>query len=311
MVRVLLNYKCEICGRSSFKNWRGFSIHLRSHKITTQDYWKKYPYQYDEPTGIYGVDYVTCPVCNNNRQFQSLTQHLINKHQMSVETFMTCFPDKKVFTTKYSKMRADFCRKGSIKNWSDSEYRKKRSEYCSEFFSRINSGSVRPVQSETAKKTLERLWKDPEYQKKQSELMKQRHKTGDIETAVLNGWSKKWIKYETFDHHIITLKSSYELQVAKFLDANGIRYEYERMYPYHDSYSDKDRKYYADFYLPEYNIVLEVKASWAIDRYQTNRDKMLAVLETGTKYKFITERELGKLVSKEEFETLIQSNVNE
>jgi hypothetical protein len=307
----VLKYQCQLCDRSTFKNWRDFVTHLRRHKIRKKEYFERFPYIYPEPVGVYGVDYVTCPICNDNREFQSLTQHLINKHKILTEEFLVKFPGKKLFTEKYSKMRADFCRKGLTKNWADPEYRKKRSEYCSEFFSKINSGSKRPVQSETMKKTLKRLWKDEEYCKKQSERMKERHKSGELERQVLNGFGKKWIKHETWYGKIATLKSSYEVYVAKFLDENKIMYEYEKMYEYHDSYSDRDRKYYADFYLPDYNIVLEVKASWAIDRYQVLRDKMLAVLETGTRYKYVTERDLGKLVSLKEFEMLIQSNNNE
>ena len=290
------------------KNWKGFSNHLRKHKISSKEYWNLYPYQYEEPAGIYGVNYVTCPICNDNRQFQSLTQHIINKHNLTIEKFLQEYPNAKLFTNKYSEMRSKFCKKGLRKNWSNPEYKKKRSEYCSEFFSRINSGSSRLIQSKVLTETLNRLWQDPEYRNKQSERMKQRHKSGEIESSILSGFHKNWIKYEKLDGTIITLKSSYELIVAEFLDSNSIVYEYEKVYDYFDSIKRCNRKYYADFYLPDYNIVLEVKASWALDN-QCVRDKMIGVLNTKTNYKFITERELEKLVSKEEFEMLIQSNI--
>ncbi len=40
-------YKCEICDRG-FKNYIGLSSHIRSHKITTKEYYDKYLKKYDE-----------------------------------------------------------------------------------------------------------------------------------------------------------------------------------------------------------------------------------------------------------------------
>ena len=302
---------CKICGECiTSKNWRGFSTHLKKHKITYREYKEKFPKTYEEPTGEYGVDYVLCPICNNNRQFQSLTQHIINKHNLSTEQFLVKYPKHKLFTTKYSEMRANYCRKGSIKNWSSEEYRKKRSEYCSKFFSELNSGAKRPAQSKNLTKTLNRLWTDPEYRKKQSDKCKAQHESGELTKAIVNGFRSNWIKYTTVYETVITLKSSYELEVVKFFEKFNIDYEYEKVYDYYDTERKKYRKYYADFYLPSYDMVLEVKASWATDK-TNNRDKMLGVVKTGTKFKFITERELEKLVSMEDFETMIQSKVNE
>ena len=63
-------YTCEICHKEVLL--RGFGAHVKSHGISPSEYWCKYPYPYEDPEGTYGVDYITCPICNNNRSFQFL-----------------------------------------------------------------------------------------------------------------------------------------------------------------------------------------------------------------------------------------------
>lgn len=61
------------------------------------------------------------------------------------------------------------------------------------------------------------------------------------------------------------LKGTWELIVAKWLDANHIEWQYETSYFYYE-WNGK-RKYYPDFYLPKLNIYVEVKG------YETERDR--------------------------------------
>ena len=52
------------------------------------------------------------------------------------------------------------------------------------------------------------------------------------------------------------VKSLEEVQVANFLTANGIRFEYERKYPV-ATVSSAHRQYQPDFYLPEHDVYIE------------------------------------------------------
>jgi very-short-patch-repair endonuclease/endogenous inhibitor of DNA gyrase (YacG/DUF329 family) len=56
--------KCEICGRK-FNNYRSFSQHLRSHKITAKDYYDKFLKKENE--GI-------CPICGKKTDFYSISR---------------------------------------------------------------------------------------------------------------------------------------------------------------------------------------------------------------------------------------------
>lgn len=298
-------YKCEICGKEFLL--RGFGTHIKSHNMTKEEYWSKYKYPY-ELEGKYGDDYVLCPICNDNKPYDTLKQHLRMKHNMSIEDFLLSYPGYKTFTEHYHKIQSDRCRKGLEKSWSSIEYRQKKIEYL-----RANphlkqmTPEQREHQKRVASERLKKDWQRPDYQQKMSEKMSNQHKNQNLQKAILNGQRKHWEEHISWENKTFKIKSSYEELVANLLDSLKISYDYEKVFKYFDSKRKKYRNYYADFYLIDYDVVLEVKASWAIED-QTVLDKMKGVLQTGTKFKFITEQELGQLVSIEQLEKLIQSD---
>ena len=58
------------------------------------------------------------------------------------------------------------------------------------------------------------------------------------------------------------VKSLEEVSIANFLFLNGVRYEYERAYPF-ESADPEHRSYKLDFYLPDYDLYIE---HFGIDR---------------------------------------------
>lgn len=88
-------------------------------------------------------------------------------------------------------------------------------------------------------------------------------KSADLETLKSKYDQEKYIHEKEFEKKqtLTTLnnekvKSLEEIKIANFLFINGIKYEYEKLYPYEDE--DKMRKAYRpDFYLSEYDIYLE------------------------------------------------------
>ena len=229
---------------------------------------------------------------------------------MSIEEFLVKYPDSKIQTSKYRDIQADRCRKGLKKNWSNPEYVEKRKQYLRDHPNlKPLTEEQRKYQKSQLSNRLVELWKNPDYRSKKSEETKLRHESGELTDAIMTGQGKYRIRYECPDGRVVSLKSTYEVIVADFLKDCNIIYRYEKIFSYYDTEKCKYRKYYADFFLPDYNIVLEVKAHWAIDR-QNNIDKMKGVLDSGVRFMFITERELGYLVSKDKFEELIQSNKN-
>ena len=75
--------------------------------------------------------------------------------------------------------------------------------------------------------------------------------------------SKTKLYYECVDKTIVYLQSSYEVQLAKSLDANNIRWE--RPLPINwTSDNGLVHKYYPDFYLIEYDVYMDTKNDYLI-----------------------------------------------
>lgn len=90
------------------------------------------------------------------------------------------------------------------------------------------------------------------------------------------GWKKVYYKN-------VVLRSNWERLTAKFLDKYGIKWEYETLtIPYYDSLRKITANTIPDFYLPEYNTVIEVKSNGELRSMQT-RDKMEAICQQGYK----------------------------
>lgn len=68
------------------------------------------------------------------------------------------------------------------------------------------------------------------------------------------------------EYNGVILNGSWELMVAKYLDFNNIKWERPSI-PFEYIWENKTHLYYPDFYLPEYDIYLEVKG------YERERDK--------------------------------------
>ena len=68
------------------------------------------------------------------------------------------------------------------------------------------------------------------------------------------------------EYNGVILNGSWELMVAKYLDFNNIKWERPSI-PFEYIWENKIHLYYPDFYLPEYDIYLEVKG------YERERDK--------------------------------------
>ena len=68
----------------------------------------------------------------------------------------------------------------------------------------------------------------------------------------------------SIDYNGIKLGSSYELAVAMSLDENNIKWIKPKPMPYHDN-TGRKRQYFADFYLPKFNVFLDPKNDYLIN----------------------------------------------
>jgi len=88
-------------------------------------------------------------------------------------------------------------------------------------------------------------------------------------------WSKR-SDYVRIDGSVVSMDSTWEVACAQRLDELGISWERDPSIKIH--YRDKklrSRNYIPDFYLPEYDIYLEVKGYWTDRAKWKMRDVMV------------------------------------
>ena len=73
-----------------------------------------------------------------------------------------------------------------------------------------------------------------------------------------------WHTSKTVEYNGTNLDSTYEVEVAKELDENQVKWERPTYFLWEDSKGVKHR-YYPDFYLPEYNVYLDPKNDYLIN----------------------------------------------
>lgn len=106
-------------------------------------------------------------------------------------------------------------------------------------------------------------------------------------------WDKNFkFKFRTFHHNTwenktVFLRSAYELEYAKFLDSNKIKYDVESIrLEYYDSQKNMYRCSVPDFYLPDLNMIVEIKSFFTYDK-QNMLDKFKAFKDNNYNYKLI------------------------
>ena len=276
--------------------------------------------------------YLTCPYCGKSG-YKNLPSHTRQSHGKNLEALLEDFPDiqyehpeyvknrltsmretckKPEFKEKMSKIRKDYFEKnpemkefyskkiinqmetGNIKSMSGWEGLKNHIENDKEFankISKIRSNNLKhrwENNRELMMSDIMKGWTD-EIRERQSEittnyLMSIKNK--DI-TTLTEKQKEMW-----FSEKInILFRSSWEKQLAEFLYDKSIEFEYEN---YKFKY-DKTHNYIVDFYLPKYNLFIEVKPIVMID--QIVIDKLNAVIEEGKKIILFTENELQDIDS--------------
>lgn len=144
---------------------------------------------------------------------------------------------------------------------------------------KINSQLYHDVHSKILSQLNRERFSDEEYKK---QYMKKLYDS-----------SKK--EYIDCENNTVYFRSSWELKLHNYLITNNIKYLYESL---KISYScnGKNHTYTPDFYLVDYNVILEVKPKMFVSN-NVNQIKRQKSLEAGFKHLFVTEKELSDLNS--------------
>jgi len=133
-----------------------------------------------------------------------------------------------------------------------------------QFIKAKNLGLPKPEVSEQTRKKISKKNKGKKYTKE--EKLK---KSLEMKKAVKDhpeSYTKNNIvgRVKNIEYNGVTFKGSWEVIVAKWFDKNNIKWKYEsKSFDYE---WNGTRKYFPDFYLPDFNVYVEVKG------YETERD---------------------------------------
>lgn len=151
---------------------------------------------------------------------------------------------------------------------------------------------------------IEPEWKKRDRHKKISDTLKEKIGNGLIKLT-----PPKKIRYKSLLNGMIYLRSGWETHVAKFLDKNGIKWIYEPFaIKYRDSAQNQFRSTIPDFYLPDYNLLIEVKGFMKKDKTKNTKDKLKGLTKAGYNALLWSDDEIEKIKKKKFDELIMQIN---
>lgn len=113
------------------------------------------------------------------------------------------------------------------------------------------------------------------------------HFNGKLNIPKQNRYISGW--HTTWNNKKVYYRSSYELDYALELDKQKIDYQMEKLrILYWDSQLQRQRVAIPDFYLKDYNMIVEIKSNYTYDEKNMN-DKIKAYKEHGYDFKLILE----------------------
>ncbi len=126
----------------------------------------------------------------------------------------------------------------------------------------------------------------------------------------LSDYGQKIPYYSEINVKTVNLRSKWEKATAEFLDKIGLKWSYE---PFSIKYWDSQRKIYAftfpDFYIPELNMIIEVKGNGEFKSRKTI-DKVNGIKSSGFKILLFGRKEIKQIRENQEDVTKLLAGVN-
>jgi len=208
-------------------------------------------------------DHVICPICGKQMKYIN-NSHLRSHGYNSEKEFKDDYPDAELRASSVSDNTLNHLRK--LNSDPDLQSAKAKNGWTDD---------RRKQKSDQMKDVCYHLHNDDKYADSRAKIYKNRH-----------GIKKKFIRS---DGRVINCRSFLEWKICLFLDSNNFNYEYETLeIRYFNDYDKKYKMYIPDFYLPDYNLIIEGKYSNETE-YESVISKMNAAIDKGYKYMFVDE----------------------
>lgn len=273
------------------------------------------------------INYVICKLCG--KRGKTLTQHLKLKHDLSRQEYENNYHSPAVCLETHAKKselgkqwndrlnsdpelskKCAEARRKSInlpqvreaqrnymRNWLNSEEGKEWNRRNMSYVKQLYGGEVAFQELATEAKRKSQLFHEV-HSKIASDMMKKLHENKEWEQQLVKkAFDSSRKEYVDINGDVIYLRSSYELTLHNYLITNKIPHEYESVrITYEMKSNSKSYTYIPDFYLPDKNILLEVKPDVYVLN-KVNQIKHEASIEAGFIHLFVTEKELKDLNS--------------
>jgi hypothetical protein len=122
-------------------------------------------------------------------------------------------------------------------------------------------------------------------------------KYGVNSTMLIPGIRKGWYKIKIYKNSDLTYQTKYELHFIEFCNINNIEIKNGIPIPY--KINDENHTYYPDFYIPKYNLIIEIKSDYTYEKYKIrNLIKMEYTLKNNYNYLFVINKNYDELLTK-------------
>jgi very-short-patch-repair endonuclease len=127
---------------------------------------------------------------------------------------------------------------------------------------------------------------------KQSCLKKFGVENASQNPEVFSKQQKRRYEIRNYNNSELFYQGSYE---KDFLDKYYNKIEIKKIEPISYRYENKNKKYFPDFYLPDYNLIVEIKSSYIYEKHKKqNLCKRKACINNGYNYIFIINKNYSK-----------------
>lgn len=268
-------------------------------------------------------DFVVCPYCSE--KLRDLYTHIRCKHHKTKKEALQDFPGMefrcKILTDKVQKINKRIANTSEVQEKrrkslkvryeTDSDLRYRISSLSREMWKREGHRELvsRKVKEKT-RKANKIKWSNKEYhdkvsskiRKTQNKPEKRQHMSKVSSENIIEGriGSKRFKVH--INGRVQCLRSKLEYKTYEYLNSLNIYYEYENIKIPYTSYDGSEKIYIIDYYIPKYNLIIEVKPSYKLTRKSwikknieesTNIQlKKEVSVKSGYRYTFVTEDDL-------------------
>lgn len=298
--------ECKLC-KQNFKNAKSLTAHLISHKLTSKEYFDKF-LSTPQNNNI-------CPVCRKLKtKYRNITTGYPQTCSITCSNLYEPIIQIKKEINKGRKQTEETIQK-RIKNTNQQKKEKNRRltclnkygyEYISQLpnikenLSKIHKNSKKPRGKEHQQKIINSKIKNntikhtQETKNKISKILIENYQKHDPPVTLSYSYNSKR-KYQIGKIYGLYYRSSYEKQFIITCYNNNININIisaeSKEFRVPNIYNGKRKFYYPDFYLPNYNIIIEIKPTSLLLDEQTI-SKINAALKYHENFTILTEEDL-------------------